>query len=108
MPSPLRKSSDTSLSTCTTWKGPKRVAAGRPKSEVRNSADARGSWEWTMVWFSLMVMGFNLSVSMHSKGLVDYLCFSIAPDNSSMTSNITDRRCHEDPARERKRVLGER
>src|SRR6185295_4149785 len=56
MPSAERKARVTSLPTCTSRNGPKGLGAGRPKTPVKNSAAARGSFEWTMVWFSLIVM----------------------------------------------------
>src|SRR3990170_2951030 len=56
MPSAARKASVTSLSTSTSRNGPKGFGAGRPKSWLRNSAEARGSLECTMVWLSLMAI----------------------------------------------------
>src|SRR5256885_950894 len=56
MPSAERKARVTSLPTWTSRNGPKGLGAGRPKRPVKNSAAARGSFEWTMVWFSLMAI----------------------------------------------------
>src|SRR5882762_5383571 len=56
MPSAERKARVTSLPTTTSKNGPKGLGAGRPKRPVKNSAAARGSFEWTMVWFSLTAM----------------------------------------------------
>src|SRR5713101_8885970 len=56
MPSAERKARVTSLPTSTSRNGPKGLGAGRPKRPVKNSAAARGSFEWTMVWFSLTAM----------------------------------------------------
>src|SRR5467141_3146781 len=56
MPSAERKARVTSWPTGTSRKGPKGLGAGKPKRPVKSSAAARGSFEWTMVWFSLMAM----------------------------------------------------
>src|SRR5713226_9690434 len=56
MPSAERKARVTSLPTWTSRNGPKGLGAGSPKRPVKSSAAARGSFEWTMVWFSLMAM----------------------------------------------------
>src|SRR5256885_10059292 len=59
MPSAERKARVTSLPTWTSRNGPKAFGAGRPKTPVKNSAAARGSFEWTMVWFSFMAMALG-------------------------------------------------
>src|SRR6267378_3315981 len=59
MPSAERKARVTSLPTTTSRNGPKGLGAGRPKRPVKNSAAARGSFEWTMVWFSLTAMALR-------------------------------------------------
>src|SRR5215472_17578018 len=56
MPSASMKASVTSLATTTSRNGPNGTGAGRPKRSTKRSVATRLSFEWTMVWFSLMVM----------------------------------------------------
>src|SRR5215468_5084814 len=56
MPPASMKASVTSLAATTSRNGPNGTGAGRPKSSTKRSAATRLSFEWTMVWFSLMAM----------------------------------------------------
>jgi len=56
IPSAFMKASVTSLPTSTSRNGPNGLAAGSPKISLKNCAAASRSPEWTMVWFSLIVM----------------------------------------------------